>query len=152
MITIQNQTSIPITKNQEEIIERIVYNTLEKENKNKKAEVSITIVTNEEIKDLNNTYRNINKITDVLSFPMINYEIGEHIPTQGNYMLGDIVFSLDMAQLQCIQYGHSIEREIGFFIAHSMLHLLGYDHKTKQDEEIMLQKQEEILQSIGLYR
>ena len=135
-----------------ELIDIVIEETLKQEKINPDAEVSVSIVSDEEIKELNKTHRGKDAVTDVLSFPMINFELGETIPKTGSFLLGDIVFSLNMAAKQSISYEHSIEREIGFFIAHGMLHLLGYDHQDEKAEEIMFKKQEEILESIGLRR
>lgn len=151
-INIINETNYVLVPEQEQIIKSIVNLTLEQEEKNKNATVDITIVSNEEIQQINKEYRGIDKVTDVLSFPMINFEIGENVPTNHKYLLGDIVFSYEKAIEQANEYEHSIDREIGFFIAHSMLHLLGYDHENQEQETIMMEKQEKILQTIGLTR
>lgn len=151
-IEITNNTDIPLSNYLKELIKNIVKISLEKENINPCAIVDITVITNEEIKRLNKSYRNFNKITDVLSFPMVNFERGENIPEKGQYVLGDIVFSINMAYEQAKEYNHSIEREIGFFIAHSMLHLLGYDHESEDNENIMISKQHDILMAAGLPR
>ena len=100
------------------------------------AEVSVMIVCDKEIQELNLQYRGMDKPTDVLSFPMEDEEY-----------LGDIVISLPRARAQAEEYGHSIEREIAFLTAHSMLHLMGYDH-----EDEMFAKQEEILNELGYKR
>ncbi|MCL1936702.1 MAG: rRNA maturation RNase YbeY [Defluviitaleaceae bacterium] len=135
----------------EDLIKSIVILALKKENQNENAEVDITIVTDETIREINAKYRNKDTVTDVLSFPMFDFETSS-IPKIGIYMLGDIMFSIDAAKRQSLEYNHSLKREIGFFIAHSMLHLLGYDHETKEDEDIMTKKQEEILSEIKLFR
>lgn len=100
-------------------------------------EVSITFTDNEEIKELNKTYRNIDKPTDVLSFPFDN---SFNLPIK---VLGDIVISTEKALIQAEEYGNTLNREIGFLIIHGMLHLLGYDHETEEQEKEMfgLQKQ-----------
>ncbi len=115
-------------------------------------EVSVTIVDNEEICALNSKHRNINSPTDVLSFPLIDHG-KEELPTDGSKAyLGDIVISIEKAIEQAKEYGHSVNREIGFLTAHSMLHLLGYDHMTLEEEKVMFSKQEDILKKIGLRR
>lgn len=152
MINITNETANLLTRSQEDLITKIVKIALEKENKNPNVIVDITIVDDREIRNLNCTHRGIDKVTDVLSFPMINYELGETVPKTGQYVLGDIVFSYNMAVSQAKEYGHSLNREIGFFIAHSMLHLLGYDHNNENNEQQMLQKQEAILLAANLQR
>ena len=122
-------------------------------------EISVVLTDNEEIRVLNNMHRNIDRATDVLSFPMFEYdENGDIIEDyvefneMGEICLGDIVISLERAQEQAEEYGHSPEREIGFLTVHSMLHLLGYDHITPEDEEEMFGYQKDILEKIGLVR
>lgn len=117
------------------------------------AEVSVTFVSNAEIKNLNRIYRQKDTETDVLSFPL--GENGHYDTNQetGCVLLGDIVISLEMAIRQAHIYGHSLEREIGFLTVHAMLHLLGYDHETSPlAERIMREKEEEILEQAGLSR
>ena len=122
-------------------------------------EISVVLTDNEEIRTLNNMHRSIDRATDVLSFPMFEYdENGEIIEDYaefnevGDILLGDIVISLERADEQAKEYGHSFEREVGFLTVHSMLHLLGYDHMTPEDEEEMFGYQTEILNEIGLVR
>ncbi|MCR5523844.1 MAG: rRNA maturation RNase YbeY [Clostridia bacterium] len=118
-----------------------------------KAEVSVTFVDDERIRELNNEFRKIDSSTDVLSFPLgengvydINYDTGAKL-------LGDIVISVPHAVAQAEEYGHSLEREIGFLIVHSMLHLLGYDHVNGGLEEVrMREKEETVLTKLGLKR
>lgn len=118
-------------------------------------EVSVTFVSNAAIQELNHSYRGKNAPTDVLSFPMEESGEGEvditHDPEIPR-ILGDIVISFDKAREQAQQYGHSLERELGFLAVHGFLHLLGYDHETAEAEKQMFQKQEEILKSHGLER
>lgn len=117
-------------------------------------EVSITFVTNDEIQQINHEYRGKNQPTDVISFAMEELGegeieiVGDHIPK----VLGDIIISIDRTKEQAIEYGHSFERELGFLAVHGLLHLLGYDHMTEEDEKVMFSKQEEILLSFGLGR
>ena len=122
-------------------------------------EISVVLTDNDEIRTLNNMHRSIDRATDVLSFPMFEYdENGEIIEDYaefnevGDILLGDIVISLERADGQAKEYGHSFEREVGFLTVHSMLHLLGYDHMTPEDEEEMFGYQTEILNEIGLVR
>ena len=121
-------------------------------------EVTVTFVDDESIQDLNREYRNLDKPTDVLSFSMweeseselkINYD-GDERP--GEDPIGDIVISLPTAKRQSEEYGHSLEREIGFLFVHGFLHLIGYDHQDEQSERIMMEKQELVLQEAGLFR
>ncbi|GGN96746.1 rRNA maturation RNase YbeY [Saccharibacillus kuerlensis] len=126
-------------------------------------EVALTFVDDEEIHRLNKQFRNIDRPTDVLSFamresaedePEITYEIeeGDESELQFDEMLGDIIISVPRAIAQSEDYGHSVEREIGFLFVHGFLHLLGYDHQTEEDEAEMIGKQEAVLQRIGLTR
>lgn len=150
-ILFTNETNFNLEEKYQNIILNVINQTLEYENFSKNVEVSISFVTNEEIKQINNKYRNINKETDVLSFPLIDFNI-ETINTNNIIILGDIIISIEKAISQAEQYGHSIEREIGFLTAHSMLHLLGYDHMEENEEKIMFLKQDEILKNINLNR
>lgn len=111
------------------------------------AEVSVTFVDNEQIKELNNKYRQKNMPTDVLSFPMGmegNYDTD---PTTGAKILGDVVISMEKAEEQAKKYGHSLQREVGYLTAHSVLHLLGYDHENGGMEKVRMREKEEIVMS-----
>lgn len=117
------------------------------------AEVSVTIVDDAEIQRLNEEFRNINCPTDVLSFPMGDDDGFDVNPETDACILGDIVISLEKAILQAEEYGHSLEREIGFLTTHSMLHLFGYDHvNDPEGEKTMISKQEKILDKLGITR
>ncbi|MBO2943254.1 rRNA maturation RNase YbeY [Paenibacillus sp. F411] len=125
-------------------------------------EVDLTFVDNEQIHALNKEYRGIDRPTDVLSFAMheetdeelhIIYELDEEneqqmIPDS----LGDIIISVTQAKLQSEEYGHSLERELGFLFVHGFLHLLGYDHQDEASEAEMMSKQEAVLEKVGLAR
>ena len=114
-------------------------------------EVSVTYTDNEGIRELNAAHRNIDRATDVLSFPLFEKE--ELSEASDGDALGDIVISLEKAREQANEYGHSVEREIAFLTVHSMLHLLGYDHETSpEDEKEMFTRQEEILTLMGQKR
>ena len=115
-------------------------------------EVSLLITDNEGIRDLNRQYRNLDKPTDVLSFPLIDFAGGEEPPVdEPQPMLGDIVLSLEQAAAQAEEFGHSFEREAAFLTVHSMLHLLGYDHVNSEEEDKeMRRRQREILERMGL--
>ena len=113
------------------------------------AEVNLLLTHDREIHELNLQYRNIDRPTDVLSFPMLEYEIpGE----TGELLLGDIVLSLDRVMAQAEEYGHSPRREYAFLIAHSMLHLFGFDHMEEEDRIVMEQKQREIMEKVQIMR
>lgn len=119
------------------------------------AEVSVTFMSDEEIKEINAEYRGIDKPTDVISFALEEHTEGEmkvygtlDMPT----VLGDIIISVDTAKRQAEEYEHSLNREIGFLALHGFLHLLGYDHLNEDDEKKMFGRQKEILESFGLER
>ena len=134
------------------LIEKVISEALRYEGVNDNTEVSVTIVDNEEIRKINNKFRNIDRATDVLSFPLIDFD-NESLPDDGSKIyLGDIIISIERAKEQAKEYGHSIDREIGFLTAHSILHLLGYDHMVPEEEKEMFAKQEEILNNLGLRR
>jgi len=114
------------------------------------AEVCVSVVTGEAIRALNAEYRQIDAETDVLSFPQ--YEPGEAPGDGVPFAYGDIVISVEKALAQARDYGHGLEREIGFLAAHGMLHLMGYDHQTPEEEKVMFGRQEEILSKAGLPR
>lgn len=128
------------------------------------AQINLLLTTDEDIRKLNNTFRGIDKATDVLSFPMIEYAApadfsaaengtaGLFDPDSGELILGDIVISKDRVLSQAKAYGHSPEREYAFLIAHSMLHLSGYDHMQDDERERMEKRQEEILKTAGFSR
>ena len=143
----------------ERTIKAAVIKTLEYENCDFDAEVSITITDNDEIRRINSEMRNIDRVTDVLSFPMLYFdENGDIIDSDfdmdgENIMLGDIVISAERAKSQSEEYGHSFRREMAFLTVHSMLHLLGYDHvDNPEGERIMFAKQEDILNLLGITR
>ncbi len=120
-----------------------------------KAELSVTFVDNEKIKEINRDYRNKDQATDVISFAM--EEIGEGeieiiYDDEAPRVLGDIIISVPKAMEQAEEYGHSFKRELGFLALHGFLHLLGYDHETEEQEKEMFQKQKEILDAYGLSR
>lgn len=110
-------------------------------------EFNIIIVSNEYIHNLNKTYRNIDRVTDVITFAL---EDNKDIEYDNYRLLGDIYISLDKAKSQAIEYGHSFEREICFLAVHGFLHLLGYDHMIKEDEEVMFGRQEMILNEANI--
>ena len=117
------------------------------------AEVSVTFVDDEEIRRLNKQYRNIDRSTDVLSFPLGENGVYDINMDTGAKLLGDIVISVPHAIDQAERYGHSLQREIGFLTVHSMLHLLGYDHEGGGIESVrMREKEETVLTKLGLKR
>lgn len=146
-ITIYNETSFEFPY--QDIIEKIVNKALEIEGV-KKASCSIIIVDNDYIHKLNKEYRGIDRVTDVISFALED-DKSIVIPDEIR-LLGDIYISLDKAKEQAKEYGHSIKRELCFLAVHGIYHLLGYDHETKEEEEIMFKKQEEVLEYYGITR
>lgn len=151
-ILFDNNTNYTFDDNKIKLIENIVKGTIEYENFSLNVEISISIVSSDEIRQLNKKYRNIDKVTDVLSFPLIDYNDNFDNESDEIITLGDIIINIDRAISQASEYGHSLEREIGFLTAHSMLHLLGYDHIKENEEKIMFKKQEEILNNLNLKR
>ena len=150
---IENHTNQILIGKHKKIISDVIRFALELENVHSKPEIGVCIVDNEEIKNLNKKFRAVDKETDVLSFPMIEFDgRPKDVLIKKNILLGDIVISLPKVFEQAKEYGHTIEREIGFLTAHGILHLLGYDHINSEDEKIMFDKQEIILAKIGLVR
>ncbi|MCF6461789.1 rRNA maturation RNase YbeY [Clostridium sp. Cult1] len=130
-----------------DIIEKTIEETLLLEGKSFNYEISLTFVNNEEIRELNKKYRNIDRETDVLSFPLEQDESLFPMP-----MLGDIVISAEKALEQSIEYGHSFVREIAYLTAHSMLHLLGYDHMNETEKQIMRKKEKNVMKKLNIFR
>ena len=128
------------------------------------AEVNLTLTNNEGIHAINKEFRQIDRPTDVLSFPMLSYETAgdfaflddedsdDFNPDTGEALLGDIVISVEKVEEQAEAYGHSAKREYAFLITHSMLHLFGYDHIEEQDAKVMEEKQKEILGQMNILR
>ena len=125
--------------------------TLVEENFPDNAEVDVTFVNDEQIRIYNNEYRNIDKSTDVLSFPLGENGVYDTNPETGNKMLGDVVISVEHAMAQADLFGHGLRREIAYLTVHSMLHLLGYDHVNGgMEKTIMREKEEIVLKKLGL--
>ena len=148
----------------EKIIHEIIPAALDYEECPYEAEVNVILTDNDAIQEINREYRKIDAPTDVLSFPMIEYEKESdfsHVedsvedyfnPESGELILGDIIISVEKVIEQAEKYGHSRERELAFLIAHSMLHLCGYDHMVDEERVIMETKQREILEGAGYTR
>lgn len=157
-----DKTKVIITNKQKEvklptgirmIIRRACIAVLKSEGFGDSAEISVTLVNNKEIHEINLEFRNIDSPTDVLSFPLGENGVYDEDPTTGLKMLGDIVISVERAVAQAEEYGHSFQREMAFLTVHSMLHLLGYDHVNGgMEAEIMREKEEEVLLQMGLTR
>ena len=155
MIYFTNEQELfPITYKLKMLVRAAVLASLEYEGFAADTEVSVSFVDNERIREINREFRQIDKPTDVLSFPLTDYgELDYTIADEPEQSLGDIVLSLERANEQAAEFGHSFEREVAFLTVHSMLHLLGYDHELGPDEEKeMFAKQEAILQIMHLVR
>ena len=135
------------------LIRHTILETLEYEGMENDVEVSVTFVDDEGIRELNKKFRGLDKPTDVLSFPLLDYEGESEEPFFDElcHNLGDIVISLERAMVQANEFGHSFEREVAFLTAHSMLHLLGYDHElSEEDDADMRRRQNDIMECLGL--
>ena len=147
------QEKIALTYKLKMLVRRAIEATLDYEQYSNPCEVSVTFTDNEEIHKLNKQFRGVDRPTDVLSFPLFDYEGESEEPPVDELigMLGDIVLSLEQAELQAKEYGHSFEREVAFLTVHSMLHLLGYDHETGEADELdMRRRQHAIMDVLGL--
>jgi len=148
----------------EELLKKVIEACIDYENCPYEAEVSVLFTDDDQIREINNEFRSIDKPTDVLSFPAVEYEtpgdfsqLEDHYvesfhPETGELLLGDIVISVDRAMRQAEEYGHTIEREIAFLTAHSIFHLLGYDHMEENERLIMEQKQNKVLDILQIGR
>ncbi len=147
-----------------EFLKKVAEETLKLFNCPFEAEAGLLFVDSERIRELNNEFRGVDRVTDVLSFPLIDFNTPGDFsflseddpeafdPETGCLSLGDIIICPEKAFAQAEEYGHSVKREISFLIVHSMLHLLGFDHETRKEEEIMSDKQEEVLSLLGISR
>jgi probable rRNA maturation factor len=153
-VYITNEQKITeVTPSLRGLIRRAIGAALKYEKFTPAAEISVTFTDNAGIKELNSEYRNIDRATDVLSFPLFEREEISELDGEETVCLGDIVISLERACEQAKEYGHSFEREVAFLCVHSVLHLLGYDHELGEAEEKeMFSKQEEILTKMKLTR
>lgn len=135
------------------LFKKVLEAVLQAEGETGEVEVSLVLVDDKKIQELNRDYRGIDRPTDVLSFPL-----REAVEDEGpkvsvdEWLLGDIVVSMETALRQAEEYGHSLERELGFLIVHGCLHLLGYDHQREEERQVMREKEEAILTSLGLTR
>ena len=153
MIYFENsQEGMEITYKLKRLVRLSVEAALAFEGYGNTCEVSVTFTDDAGIRELNKNFRNIDSATDVLSFPLFDFEGSEEpaVDVVEN-MLGDIVISLERAEAQAEEYGHSFEREVAFLTVHSMLHLLGYDHVNSEEEELdMRRRQTAIMEMLGL--
>lgn len=153
-VIIQNsQKAVKIPTGVRMLIRRCCHAVLVQENFEGSAEISVTFVDDAGIRELNAQHRNIDKATDVLSFPLGENGVYDVNPESGAKMLGDIVISMERAVAQAEEYGHPLQREVAFLTVHSMLHLLGYDHVNGGLEAVhMREKEEAVLTQLGLKR
>lgn len=141
------QDKVSIDDDIYEVVEKVAKECLKLEGKGLNFEVSVSFVDNEEIQKLNRDYRNVDSPTDVLSFPMDDEETDLYIP-----MLGDIVISAERALEQATEFGHSFLREVAYLAAHSMFHLMGYDHMNDEEKQTMRQKEKEVMKALGIFK
>lgn len=163
-VYLENETDVQFDFNTEETACVVAEKVLETEHCPYEATVNVLLTDNQGIRQFNRDFRETDRPTDVLSFPYIMYEIPAdfgHVeeaaadcfePDTGELVLGDIIISAEKVQEQAKAYGHSEKREFAFLVAHSMLHLLGYDHMTKEEAAVMEEKQEKALQELQITR
>lgn len=163
-VTIERESEIPLPFSEQEVAEAVISETLDYEDCPYEVQVNIILTSNDEIRQINLEQRGIDAPTDVLSFPMIEYaypsdftvleadDMNSFDPDTGELILGDIVISVDKVIEQAEKYEHGVKREYAFLIAHSMLHLFGYDHMDEVERENMEFKQDEILNRLNITR
>ena len=161
---LEEEVEVDFTFDYKQIAEKVVNYCIEREKFPYEAEVNLTLTDNEGIHIINKEYREIDRPTDVLSFPMLSYDApgdfsflmeeneDDFNPDTGEAMLGDIIISVDKVKEQAREYGHSELREFAFLITHSMLHLFGYDHMEPEEAEVMEGRQREILEELQITR
>ena len=163
-INIEYETEIKLNLPYEDIIETVINESIEYEKCPYEVEVNVILTDNNEIHHINKEHREVDSPTDVLSFPMVDYENPSDFegiedntedyfnPDTGELMLGDIVISVEKVIEQADQYGHSTKRELAFLVAHSMMHLFGYDHMVPEEAAVMEAKQNEVLNNLNIFR
>ena len=161
---VENETDVSFPFTMQELLEQIMETVLETENCPYETTVNLLLTDRNGIREYNREYRDLDKETDVLSFPNIPFikagdftvveedEAAYFDPDSGELVLGDIILSADHVAAQAQEYGHSLLREFAFLTAHSMFHLCGYDHMTPQEAAIMERKQEEVLEQLKITR
>lgn len=145
---IDNRYHIEIDEELAVKLEKCAQECLKVEQFPNNVEISLSLVDNEEIHQLNKQYRGKDAPTDVLSFPMVE---DDDDLNQETILLGDIIISIPKAQEQAIEYGHGFERELCYLTIHSMFHLLGYDHMEQEDKEVMRRKEKEVIKNLNIY-
>lgn len=141
------QNKVEIDSEIDKIIREVIDECLDVEGQSKEFEISVSFVDNCEIRKLNKDYRNVDSATDVLSFPMSDDLEKDYTP-----LLGDIVISIERALEQSIEFGHPLKREIAYLTAHSMFHLLGYDHISIDEKNIMREKEKLVMKNLGIFK
>ena len=161
---LETECPIDFSFDYQEIAQKVITYCLEREKFPYEAEVNLTLTDNEGIWQINKAYRDIDRPTDVLSFPMLSYDTPGDFsffyeesddnfnPDTGEAILGDIIISVEKVKEQALEYGHSELREYAFLITHSMLHLFGYDHMEKEEADIMENLQKQILEELQILR
>lgn len=161
---VENETEVQFDFDIKEISDLVMIQILDQEKCPYEAQVNLLVTDNEGIREYNREYRKIDASTDVLSFPMLSFETEADFsvaeeqeadcfdPESGELILGDIIISADKVKEQAQKFGHSEKREFAFLVAHSMLHLCGYDHMIQEEAEVMERKQEEALLLLGITR
>lgn len=151
VIISNNQKEVKIPTGLRMLVRRCCNAVLRMEEFKGPAEISVTFVDNRQIHELNLLHRKIDAPTDVLSFPMGENGVYDIDPNTGAQILGDVVISMEKAEEQAKRYGHSLQREVGYLTAHSVLHLLGYDHEKSGLERVrMREKEERVMTQLGL--
>ncbi len=153
-VTIENQQKVVrVPAGTRLLIRRCCEATLQNENFPEPAAIDVSFVDNARIHELNLQFRQVDSATDVLSFPLGENGVYDHDPATGAALLGDVVLSFERAQEQAAQFGHSLQREVGYLTVHSVLHLLGYDHVNGGLEAMrMREKEEAVMSLLGLSR
>ena len=161
---VENETETTFPFDIEQIVKQVAEAVLDEEDCPYESQINVLLTDNGGIREFNREYRGIDRETDVLSFPNVdftmpgNFEIDEDAeadyfdPETGELILGDIIISVDKVKEQAESYGHSRKREFAFLVAHSMLHLSGYDHMEPEEAAVMEAKQEAVLQKLGITR
>ncbi len=161
---VENETAADFSFSVQEIAQKVAEEVLETEGCPYETCISLLLTDNDKIRVYNKEFRNIDKETDVLSFPNVEFDtVGDFSaaekcradcfdPDSGELALGDIIISVDKVKEQALEYGHSELRELAFLVAHSMLHLCGYDHMSEAEAKVMESRQESVLNKLGIAR
>lgn len=163
-LNIEYETEVKLELDYKSIITTVVDKAIDMEECPYEVELNVFLTNNEEIREINKNYREMDTPTDVLSFPMVDYDnpsdfskIEEYVqdyfnPETGELLLGDIIISVEKVIEQAHEYGHTQERELAFLVAHSMMHLFGYDHIEEEERMVMEQRQSKVLVELQIVR